>query len=790
MTVHHDQRRNQREAQREAQRQDQGPSHSQQNQRPTHGERVKRVKNDQRSSHDHHTDTQEQQTKKSGAHPRRMDYSTHISDIRRATTIKYNQAFLLTNGAGDILLQDAGYGLYFRDMRYLEQFEMRLQDELGVPLLADASAGAEAAYEVTNPHLSLADGRTLAKERLSVRRVWSLNERLTHTIELRNMDQIDVAFDLTLRYASHFTDMFVIRGSQPGKRGELAPPQAHHDHVTLAYDGADDHTRTTNINFAPKPDTLDGQQATYNLKLKPGGTFTLKLAFTLEDAGPNGDDEKAGKRKSSKNTTNTSGASKHAAFAQELAQTPRIETSNALFDRALSRALADLRMLATANLDDLYLAAGVPWYVALLGRDSLITAFETLAYHPTLARSTLRLLAQYQGTKTDGFQDEEPGKILHELRVGEKANLHEVPMIPYYGTVDATPWFLMLLAEYVRWTGDLDLYKELHGNVERALDWIDANEADRHDIPGYLSYGSRSEHGLRNQGWKDSDNGIVNANGSLSEPPIALVEVQGYAYHARQAMAHLAEVTGDHRRAQQLQRKAEPLKKRFNDDFWLGGDSGYALCLQRDRKPSRAIASNPGQTLFTGITSADHAQKVADRLMQEDMFCGWGVRTLSANERAYNPLDYQTGSVWPHDNALIALGLRRWGFTEPMTRIFTGIFQAATQFPEFRLPEVFDGFSKDRYPRPVHYPVACSPQAWAAGALPLLLQTALGLEPDALNGVLRIHRPRLPEWLNVVTCRGLRVGDSTIDLEYRCEDDTTLVAVLGRQGDIDVVVEY
>ncbi len=713
-----------------------------------------------------------------------MDYSTHISDIQRATTVKYNQVFLLTNSAGDVLPQDAGYGMYFRDMRYLDQFELRLQDQLGVPLLADASAGKEAAYEVTNPRLSLADNQTLSKERLSVRRVWSLDEKITHTIELRNLDQSDVAFDLTIHFASHFTDMFTIRGGQPGERGELAEPKAHHDHAKLVYDGADEHTRATTITFTPQPNALDGQQATYHVKLKPGARMTLRATFTLEDAGPRGEDEKAGRQ------SNASGAHKHAAFARELAQTPQIETSNALFDRALGRALADLGMLATADLDDLYLAAGVPWYVALFGRDSLITAFETLAYHPALARSTLRLLAHYQGTENNSFQDEERGKILHELRVGEKANLREVPMIPYYGTVDATPWFLMLLAEYIRWTGDLDLYKELSDNVDGALHWMDTNEGDKRDIHGYLSYGSRSEHGLRNQGWKDSDNGIVNADGSLCEPPIALVEVQGYAYHARRAMAQLAEVMGDRRRAHRLQRQADEMKERFNGDFWVGGDTGYALCLQRDRKPSKAVASNPGQTLFTDITAPERAQAVAERLMREDMFCGWGVRTLSANERAYNPLDYQTGSVWPHDNALIALGLRRWGFGEPMERIFTGIFQAATHFPEFRLPEVFDGFSDQQYPRPVNYPVACSPQAWAAGALPLLLQTALGLEPDALNGALRIHRPRLPKWLTGVTCRGLRVGGASIDLEYRREDDTTLVAVLGRQGDIEVFVEY
>ena len=723
-------------------------------------------------------------TAKSGAHPRQLDYSTHISDIRQATTIKYNQVFLLTNGTGDILPKEHGYGMFFRDMCYLDQMELRLQGELGVALLSDASQGYQAVYESTNPSLKLPDGRALSKERLSLRRVFSLHENLTQTIEINNLDQVAVAFEVELRYASHFTDMFTIRGNKPGKRGKLLAPRAHHASVTLEYDGADHHKRTTTLKFSPAPDALDEHKATFHVSFKPNQSTKLTISYELEDDDRHGDDEGAGRQ------TNKSGAGKHATFANELARTPQVVTSNALFNRALSRSLADLQMLATANLSDLYLAAGIPWYVALFGRDSLITAFETLAFHPSLARSTLRLLAHYQGTKYDDFQDESPGKILHELRVGEQANLREVPMIPYYGTVDATPWFLMLLAEYVRWTGDLSLFTELGNNVNRALQWMDNNEADADNIAGYLSYGSRSEKGLLNQGWKDSDNGIVNTDGSICRPPIALVEVQGYAYQARRGIARLFDATGDHDRANKLNKQAEDLKQRFDKDFWMSDDVGYALCLQRDRKPSEAVASNEGQTFFTDVVAPNHAQAIANRIMREDMFCGWGVRTLAAIERAYNPLDYQTGSVWPHDNALIALGLRRQGFPDQMDAIFTGIFQAATHFPEFRLPEVFDGFSSSKYPRPVHYPVACSPQAWAAGALPLLLQTALGLEPDALSQTLRIHRPHLTDWLSSVAVHGLQVGTATVDLQYRKERGTTLVAVIGRNGPVNVFVQY
>ena len=725
------------------------------------------------------------QSPKSSNQPRRLDYSTHISDIHGATTIKYNQVFMLTNTTGDILPANHGYGMYFRDMCYLDRMELRLQGQLGVPLLSDASSGAQAVFELTNPHLQLADAETLAKERLSIRRVYSLQPDVTQEIVIRNLSQDDAEFELAIHFGSQFADMFVVRGRKPGKRGELRQPDVKRGKVILTYEGANHHLRTTTLRFSPEPDELDGSHAAYHLRIRAREHADISLSFELLDEGPSAD-ESAGKH----SHQTGAGAGKHASFADELADVPSLVTTNPLFDRALQRSLADIKMLATVTRDDLFVAAGVPWYVALFGRDSCITAFETLAFHPALARSTLLLLAQYQGTKDDPFQDEEPGKILHELRVGEMAHLREVPMIPYYGTVDATPWFLMLLAEYVRWTGDLALFRHLRENVDRALTWLDENERDPRNIPGFISYGSRSEKGLLNQGWKDSDNGIVNTDGTICRPPIALVEVQGYAYRARAAVAELFRATGDEQRAERLERQADDLKRRFNESFWLDDEKFYAFCLQRDRQPSTAIASNPGHTLFTSVVADDRAADVAARLMRDDMFCGWGVRTLSADEKAYNPLDYQTGSVWPHDNALIALGMRRWGLSQPMERIFTGIFQAATQFPDFRMPEVFDGFSQQQYPRPVHYPVACQPQAWAAGALPLLLQTALGLEPEALKSVLRIHQPHLPGWLPSVTLRGLRVGGASVDLEYRREGDTTLVAVLSRSGTLDILVQY
>ncbi len=716
------------------------------------------------------------------AQPLNVGESASIRDIHNAVTTKYNEVFMLTNQIGDVLPEEHGYGLYFRDTQYLDEWVLRIAGDVPIPLLSDASHGYESRMELTNPLFKLPDGSLFKREHLSIRRTQALKHHITDSIELRNLSQQSVQFDLTLTFGSHFTNMFVIRGSDPGKRGTLHPPQAKGNTVVLAYDGADQHRRTVTIRFNDAPDALDGSTATYHVKLKPRASCTINAQIELKESGPGTPVDSAGTYRPEAQDK------QHHTFDQALQAMPTIETNNALFNLAMTRSLDDVRMLATSNHDDIYVSAGVPWYAALFGRDSCTCAYQTLAYQPELARTTLRVLARYQGTEVNDFQDESPGKILHELRLGEKANLAEVPMIPYYGSVDSTPWFLMLMCGYVRWTGDLELFRELEDNVNRALDWIDGNLKSR--IQGFLTYGSRSEKGLTNQGWKDSSNSIVNSDGSLAQPPIALVEVQGYVYHAWRELAHLFELIGDAKQASQLRKKAEDLRQRWDETYWMAKKKFYALAIERDRSLAEAVASNPGQCFFTGMIPDDKAKTVADRLLEEDMFCGWGIRTLSANEKAYNPLDYQVGSVWPHDNALIALGLRRYGFTDHMEKVFTGIFDASTQFNHFRLPEVFDGFSDSDYEKPVHYPVACSPQAWAAGALPLMLQAALGLEPDALQRTLHIHRPHLPKWMSSVTVHGLTVGQAKVDLQYQRQGDTTLVAVLGRQGDIEVLVQY
>jgi glycogen debranching enzyme len=425
--------------------------------------------------------------------------------------------------------------------------------------------------------------------------------------------------------------------------------------------------------------------------------------------------------------------------------------------------------------------------VALFGRDSLITAIEVAAFEPEIGAKTLRVLASHQGTTVDDYRDEQPGKILHELRVDEMANLDEIPQTPYFGSVDSTPLFLVLLGVYSAWTGSLDVFHELRDNVGAALAWID--QYGDSDGDGFVDYQTRSPKGGRNQGWKDSGNGIVMHDGRLAEPPIALPEVQGDVYLAWCVTADLFERDGDRLTAERLRQQARDLHQRFNREFWLPAQRYYAFCRERGGGFSKSIASNPAHALWTGIVDPRHARDVVRRVLQPDMFSGWGIRTLSATDASYNPVDYQVGSVWPHDNALIVAGMQRYAFADEANQVFSAIMQAATRFDHFRLPEVFAGHDRGFSSRPVKYPVACNPQAWAAGAVPHMLASMLGLQPDAFNRRLTVRRACLPDWLSRVSVRKLRVGDAEVDLRYERTNGGTLVEVTRKHGDLDVRVQ-
>jgi glycogen debranching enzyme len=709
--------------------------------------------------------------------------------IADALVIKDGDVFFLCRRDGSVGLQGPhGFGLYYHDCRYLNGYELRFDEtELDV-LSATALDGFSAVIQLANPDLRMADGRLIQKEEigLSWKRVVDGSDLALHDLLiLENYGLEGVAFDLRLGFGAGFEDVYEVRGLLPAQFGKLRRPRWNGDALGFLYDGADGLYRGLTVTFAPAPATTEKTTAVFHVRLGPKERQEIAVSLAIVESSDrnevrSGDDDRIEAGVVSREMERS--------VADWLGDHTAVVSRNRSLVGIMDRSLRDLRALRSSLRGKQFFAAGVPWFVTLFGRDSIVAAYEMLASEPDIAAQTLRLLASYQGQRVDAWKDEQPGKILHELRVGELARLNEIPHTPYYGTVDATPLFLILLARHAAWTGSLDLFDELRANVELALVWI-ADYGDG-DGDGYVEYRSTSEKGLVNQGWKDSGDGIVNADGSLARPPIALVEVQGYVYAAKRAIAGLYRRAGEGERAAALEREADDLRERFNRDFWLKDDGIFALALQAKHEPCAVVSSNPGQALWTGIVDCAKAKTTVDRLLAGDMFNGWGIRTLASTERAYNPTGYHLGTVWPHDNALIAAGFRRYGFDDAFRRVLAAIGDAATHFPNYRLPEVFSGFAREEYGVPVRYPVACHPQAWAAGAVPFMLATALGLQPEAFDRRLRLVRPMLPETVDDLEVRRLRVGHGVADLRFRRgAGERVDVEIVRVDGDLDVIVD-
>jgi glycogen debranching enzyme len=463
-----------------------------------------------------------------------------------------------------------------------------------------------------------------------------------------------------------------------------------------------------------------------------------------------------------------------------------IETSNDIFNEVLCQSMADLNMLMTDTPQGRYPYAGIPWYSTTFGRDGLITALQMLWINPRIARGVLKRLAFYQAKTVDPLADAEPGKILHEMRGGEMADLGEVPFARYYGSVDATPLFVLLAGLYVERTGDDETLAELWPAIEAALGWIDgAGDPDR---DGFVEYQRASEQGLANQGWKDSYDAIFHADGRLAEGYIALAEVQGYVFAGKQLAARCALRLGTADQARKLMAEAQRLAERFEEAFWCEELGTYALALDGAKQPCRVRTSNAGQLLFSGIVREDRARMVAADLMRPHFFTGWGIRTVARGEARYNPMSYHDGSIWPHDNALIALGLARYGLKHAVEQVFKALFDAATYMDLRRLPELFCGFQREKQRGPTLYPVACAPQAWASATPFTLLEAALGLEFDAQRGEIRLRNPRLPAFLDEVILREMQLGPSSVDLRVRRHGDDVSLEVLRRRGQIQVSI--
>ena len=693
--------------------------------------------------------------------------------------LKHDDAFLVADRRGDFPNVPGEFGFYVGDTRFLSLLELRLHGLRGIALNAGVSDDAlEAAIDLTNPDMALRPqvvlpGRSM---RLS-RRLTIYGRQLYHWMAVESFvhERHDLA--LTLSFAADFVDVFEVRGHPRAKRGQMLPREEDARLVRLGYRGLDGLVRTSTLAFDPPPDRLDAAGAEYHLLLTPGDRIELSLVVSANvepDTPPRA-------------LAFLDAAKRRRTPVERLdREATRVRTNHDLFDHWLQRSRQDLQLLLTETPDGFVPYAGIPWYVAPFGRDALITAMQLLPFEPEIARGTLRYLARLQGSVDDAFTDQEPGKILHEYRRGEMATCREIPFIPYYGSVDATPLFVMLAAEYLKWTDDLDFTREMWPAVERALEWMRVmGEAQGR---GFLTYARRSPVGLPNQGWKDSHDSVMHADGRLAEVPIALAEVQGYQYAALLGAATMTEALGRGAEAPALRARARRLQERFEADFWMPDEAFYALALDREGAQCRVISSNPGHLLWTRIVSDSRAQIVTRRLLQDDMFTGWGVRTLSSRERQYNPMSYHNGSVWPHDTALAAVGMRSYGMTSQFVTLATGIFESVLQFDDMRMPELFCGFPRVAGYAPTRYPVACSPQAWASGVVFHLVGAMLGLRPEAADNQITLSRPTLPGWLTWIEARGLRVSKSRLAVRVSQGSDGAAVELLARDGDAELVV--
>lgn len=698
---------------------------------------------------------------------------------RPRRSLKYNDTFLVLDSHGDIgASPGSSDGLFHMDTRFLSRLEL-LMDGTQPLLLGSNLSDDNSLYSVdlTNPDISANGHIVLPKDTLHIiRSIFVWQKTAYQRIGIRNHGTQPVNLGLTLKFDSDFADLFEVRGSTRKRRGSADAKVLGPDEVLHIYRGLDGNLRRTNLHFDPPPTRLTTGEARYRLDVMAGQTCSLFVAVSC-----NKDPEIA------RVPFIRALLSARREIRSSQANRGSIITSNDVFNEVLHRTTADLYMLKTETPQGPYPYAGIPWYSTTFGRDGLITALQTLWFDPRIARGVLRRLAAYQATKDDPEADAQPGKILHEMRGGEMAALREVPFGLYYGSVDSTPLFVLLAGMYVDRTGDERTLTELWPAIEAALQWIDGpGDADQ---DGFVEYRRLSKHGLVNQGWKDSFDAIFHADGRLVEGDIALAEVQGYVFAAKRAAARCARRLGYEERANKLDSDAELLARRFEAAFWCPEIETYALALDGAKEPCRVRTSNAGQLLFTGIVSADRARKVANALMQPPSFSGWGIRTVTKGEARFNPMSYHNGSIWPHDNALIALGFARYGLKQPVMRLFKGLFDAASYMDLRRLPELFCGFQRERRRGPTLYPVACAPQAWASVAPFALLEASLGLEFDATNMAIRLHNPQLPSFLDELTISDLRLGASVIDFKIRRRqmDDVSMEIVRSR-GPIQVSV--
>ncbi len=683
--------------------------------------------------------------------------ATSASTEEQPSVLKNEHTFAMFDRFGDVqALAPGKEGIYHHDTRYLSHQELTINGARPLHLGSSVmESNSLLAIDLMNPDLpARGDRPALAKGTLHIFRgklLWrdACHEhvRLTHHGEESARVRLEFAFH------ADFVDLFEVRGMKREASGERLQPEVAASEVVLPYRGRDNRLRRTRIHFDPAPMAIDAGRAAFELQMDPGSEHHIYCTVTCEC-----ESEPLPRHFSYDAALRANEAQRRVGLDGRCTMV----TSNPLVNRWLERSVADLSMLTTELPTGPYPFAGVPWYSTTFGRDGILTALQCLWVDPALARGVLSFLASTQATGMDPQNDAEPGKILHEARQGEMAVTGEIPFGRYYGSVDSTPLFLVLAAAYWRRTGDTAFVRAIWPGILAALQWVDTyGDADG---DGFVEYARRSDEGLVQQGWKDSQDSVFHADGRLAEAPIALCEVQGYVYEGKLAIAALARAIGEPALAEALVQQAQRLRARFQAAFWCEEIGSYAIALDGHKRQCKVPSSNAGHTLWSGIASPEHAQRIMDGLMGPRFFSGWGVRTIPTGIARYNPMSYHNGSIWPHDNALIAAGMARYGGTENAMRLFASTFDASLHFDAHRLPELFCGFPRRPGAGPTLYPVACSPQAWAAAAVFGMLQACLGLDIHADSGSIVLQAPRLPHFVDWIRISRLGAPGPSVDL--------------------------
>ncbi len=696
----------------------------------------------------------------------------------RRMILKDDDLFGLFDRYGDIVpYGNNDTGLYYGGVRHLSSYELRIEGRRLLFLSANVDEdNIVLNVDLTNPDRYVKEKLVLNKDAVHIMRSRVfLKDTCYETLSLRNFSGTEARFDLELAIEADFKDIFEIRGIKRKMRGQLLPPNRRINGLDLSYEGLDRIKRVTSLTTMRRPDTIREDGIGFEIALEPAGREDIYIAVDCASELQGG-----------------IAVSFNEAVIERRHKIEKLERSSAAllssndrFNESTKRALSDINMMLTEADGSLYPYGGIPWYCTPFGRDGLITALECLWIKPQVAKGVLTYLARTQAQEIDPAKAAEPGKILHEARQGEMAALNEIPFGLYYGSVDSTPLFLMLAGSYWKRTGDDELIRELWPAIKRSIRWLE--QYGDPDADGYLEYTPHRE-GLRNQGWKDSQDSVFHADGTLADGAIALCEVQGYSYAAKKRTAAIAKFMGDEALAARLISEAQRLRERFNRDFWDEQLGCFVLALDGQKKPCRVVASNAGHALFSGIAEPQRALQVVRLITSARMFSGWGVRTLADGEVRYNPMSYHNGSVWPHDNAMIAAGLSLYGLKEAFLKIFTGMFEASLTMEANRLPELFCGFPRRRRAAPTHYPVACSPQTWAAGALLFMLEASLGMSFDAASNMVVFRNPVLPGFLSKIYLTNLMVSrGKTVDLAINRYSEGVTVEIVRKSKGVSVL---